>query len=450
MPASHRIQRQRLALTLLFSAATCSGLFLARAARGSDDPPPSTVLISRSSGGAQGADASHYPAISADGRFLAFASDASNLVSDDTNGAGDIFVKDTQTGSLVCASRNSSGGPAQGESYAASISADGQRVAFASAAPDLVAGDTNELPDVFVRDLAAGTTQRASLGLGGAQADGASGAPRLCADGQWVVFASRASNLVADDGNDSSDVFVWSTAGGTLELESRGVGGAPSDGASEGGALSADGRYVVFASTARDLVAGENAQSVARSWNVYRRDRVSGLCALVSATPTGLRGNGSSHSPAVSADGRYVAFASLASDLVASDLDQRLDVFVRDVVAGTTLRVSVGVGLFEPTGPSSLPSISADGRLVTFESAATNLVDGFVPSGSSWCYVRNLATSTTLQVVSASPEPAADGGTVSPAISADGRWVAFSSTEPALVGSDANGREDVFLRGPLP
>ncbi|MBK7643850.1 MAG: PD40 domain-containing protein [Planctomycetes bacterium] len=356
-----------------------------RSAPASNTVLPTTRLASVTAGGHQGSDASHYPAVSADGRFVVFASDAANLVSGDTNGAGDIFVKDMNEGGVVCVSRNAAGGPAQGESYAASISGAGARVAFASEAADLVVGDTNGQPDVFVRDLIAGTTTRASAGAAG-EGDGASAAPCLSADGRFVAFASRATNLVSNDTNGVADVFVRDLQTGLVECVSAAPAGVPGNDASASPALSADGRYVVFASSATNLIAGRRSSAESGYWCIYRRDRQLGTTIRVSANTAGLRGNSLSSQPAVSADGRYVAFASLATDLVGSDLDGQQDIFVRDVVAGTTVRASLGPAGIEPNGPSSRPAISADGRYVVFESEAANLNDGYVPPGSAWCY----------------------------------------------------------------
>lgn len=407
-----------------------------------------TLLVSRAEGGPLGVDASFFPAISADGQVVAFASDAWNLVSDDTNAAEDIFVKNLTTGALVCVSRNAAGGPAQGNSSSVSMSGDGTRVVFASEAPDLVAGDTNALADVFLRDLAAGTTTRLSLGAN--QADGSSAAPRISQDGSVVAFASTATNLVAGDDNGLGDVFVRILSTGTFERISVSAAGAAADGVSEGAAVSSDGRYVAFASQARNLIPGEDPNAGSPCWNVYRRDRQAGTTIRVSVNVSGQPGGGASFAPVLSGDGRYVAFVSRASDLVQSDLDDKADVFVRDLVAGTTTRASIGQGGLEPTADSGRPSISANGRFVVFESSASNLVAGFVPEESTWCYLRDLQNDTTSVIVIPSPEPGPAGGAVSPTISADGHWVAFSSAESALVGGDGNGQEDVFARGPLP
>jgi Tol biopolymer transport system component len=370
-------------------------------------------------------------------------------VSGDTNGKGDVFVKNRATGSITCVSLSSSGVPVEGESYAPSLSGDGQRVVFVSDGATLVAVDSNQVADVFLRDLGAQATTRLSVSQTGAEADGASSAPRISTDGRFVAFSSLATNLVAGDTNAQSDVFVRDLQAGTVECVSLATGGAPADGASEGVAVSGDGRYVVFASTATNLIEGEQLADAARVWDLYRRDRVAGAIVRVSASPAGLKGNAHSFAPVISADGRYVAFTSHASNLIASDTNGCPDVFVRDVQSGTTVRVSTGLGGGEPTGDSLRPSISSDGRYVTFESGAGNLVSDPRPEDSTWVYLRDLQDGTTVRVVSASAESTGDGGTLHAAISADGRWIAFASAEPALIAGDSNGFEDVFVRGPL-
>jgi Tol biopolymer transport system component len=410
---------------------------------------PTTSRMSVGTDGTQATGESAYPAISGDGRYVAFASSASNLVAGDSNEAGDVFVKDCTNGALVCASLSTSGTPAAGESYAPSISADGQRVVFVSEGADLVANDGNQMADVFMRDFVAQATTRVSLSQGGEEADGSSSAARLSADGRFVAFVSQATNLVAGDTNGESDVFVRDLQTGALERISVAAAGEPADGGSEGPALSGDGRYVAFASTASNLIPGENGAGATKVWDVYRRDRASGTTMRVSASLTGGKGDGHSFAPAISADGRYVAFASYARNLITSDLDGRPDVYVRDLQAGTTQRVSVGLGGLEPTGDSLRPSISSDGRFVTFESGAGNLVSEPRPEGSTWTYVRDLLSELTARVVAASADSAPECGTVNAAISGDGRWIAFSSAEPALVAGDSNALEDVFVRGPL-
>ena len=410
---------------------------------------PTTSRVSVSGTGGQASGDSDFPILSADGVIVAFASSAANLVPGDSNGAGDVFVKNCSTGAIVCVSLSSSGTPVDGESYAPSISGDGQRVVFVSNGATLVPSDGNQVADVFLRDLGPQTTTRVSVSPTGAEADGASSAPRISMDGLFVSFSSLATNLVSGDTNGQSDVFVRNLQAGTVECVSRGTGGTPANGQSEGAVISPDGRYVVFASTATNLIPGEDAASTTQVWDLYRRDRSNGAIVRVSSSVAGLKSNGYSYASAVSADGRYVSFTSLATNLVASDVNGQSDVFVRDVQAGTTMRVSVGLGGSDSAGESLRPSMSGDGRYVTFESSAGNLVSDPSPEGSTWIYLRDLQTGTTLRVISASGEDTGDGGTFHATISLDGRWIAFSSAEPALVAGDSNGLVDVFVRGPL-
>jgi Tol biopolymer transport system component len=416
---------------LVLAGALALALECARPERAPGGIAQPTRRVSNAARGSQANGASGYPSISADGRCIAFASVASNLVAGDENELGDVFVADVAGSALVCASVAPNGRPATGESHAPSISGDGLRVVFVSDAADLVDGDQNHAADVFLRDLRARTTTRVSVSAAGAEADGASYAPRISTDGRWVAFASQASNLVPRDTNGQPDVFLRDLQGGTLERISFAAGGGDADGASEGPALSSDGRYVAFASTALNLVPGENPAGATRVWDVYRRDRAAGTIVRVSASVSGGKGDGHSFAPAISADGRCVAFASHARNLISSDLDERADVFVRDLRTGTTQRVSVGLGGLEPTGDSLRPSISADGRFVSFESSAGNLVAEPRPEGSTWVYLRDLSKGTTTR----------SGGNADAALSADGRWIAFSAVESGL--------EDLFVRGPL-
>ncbi|MBK7645370.1 MAG: PD40 domain-containing protein [Planctomycetes bacterium] len=437
------------AFCLLGCALVMSALYL-HPAHAAPDTPATTQRVSVGSNGAEATGESSYPSVSADGHVVAFASSAANLVAGDNNDSVDVFVKDCNTGALVCASVSISGAPASGASFSAAISSDGQRVVFASEGSDLVAGDTNEIADVFVRDLAAQTTIRISSSASGQEADGASSAPRISADGRFVAFVSEATNLVPGDTNERPDVFVRDLLTGVVERISQSANGAPADGPSEGAAISADGRYVAFASSAMNLIAGENTSGAPQVWDVYVRDRTAGTTVRASASTAGGKGNGHSFLPAICADGRYVAFASEATNLISSDLDAQADVFRRDLQTGTTARVSIGPGGIEPTGASIRPSISADGRFVVFESSAANLVADPAPEQSTWTYVRDMQNGSVARVVAASAEPLPGGGTVCPALSADGHWVAFSSSEPTLVAGDSNALGDVFLRGPLP
>jgi len=206
---------------------------------------------------AQADDWSDTPSISADGRFVAFESDAANLVAGDTNGAPDIFIRDRVAGTTRRVSIGSRGAQADGGSWYPSISAGGRFVAFASYATNLVAGDTNEATDIFIRDRVARETERVSIGIADAQADGNSWYPSISAGGRFVAFESVAANLVAGDTNGAADIFIRDRAKRETERVSIGIADAQADGGSGSPSISAGGRHVAFASWATNLVAGD-------------------------------------------------------------------------------------------------------------------------------------------------------------------------------------------------
>jgi Tol biopolymer transport system component len=326
-----------------------------------------TTRVSVASDGAEGNDHSSNSAISADARYVAFLSSASNLVPADTNGDLDVFVRDQVTGVTERVSVGPAGAQANSWSEEAAMSADGRYVAFVSMASNLVPGDTNGFRDVFVRDLVAQTTRRVSVSAGAAQANGASFQPSISADGRYVAFESVASNLVPGDTSRNFDVFVRDRVAHTTRRISVGANRK-----SWQPAISADGRYVAFESLAPNLLAGDTN----RTTDVFVRDRVAHTTRRVSVGPAGRQGNSYSRGAAISAHGRFVAFYSDASNLVAGDTNGFFDVFVRDRVAKVTRRVSVGPANVQANGGSGGPAISAGGRFVAFGSDASNLVSG--------------------------------------------------------------------------
>ena len=285
-----------------------------------------TTRASVAAGDVQGNGESFEAAISADGRWVAFHSHAGNLVSGDTNGTSDAFVYDQQTGTTTRVSVAPGGAQANGGTVAPKISADGRWVAFGSVASNLVADDTNGRYDSFVIDRQTGITTRVSVGPGGAQADASSTLWAISPDGRWVVFDSQASNLVAGDTNGTSDAFVYDQQTGTTARVSVGPGGAQGNGSSYGRGISADGRWVVFASSASNLVAGDTNGSA----DVFVHDRQTGTTTRASVAAGDVQGNGESFVAAISADGRWVAFDSQASNLVAGDTNSAFDAFVHD------------------------------------------------------------------------------------------------------------------------
>ena len=331
-----------------------------------------TTRVSVASDGAQGNGDSGQPVISADGRFVAFYSSASNLVPGDTNGVEDVFVHDRLTGQTARVSVASDGAQGNGPSWGPSISADGRFVAFESRASNLVPGDTNDTTDVFVHDRLTGQTTRVSVASDGREGNSYSWLARISADGRFVVFTSDASNLVPGDTNGTWDVFVHDRQTGQTTMVSVASDGTPGNGRSIGVSISGDGRFVAFESEASNLVAGDTNGT----WDVFVHDRLTGQTTRVSVASDGAQGADSSSGGELSAHGRFVVFFSFASNLVPGDTNERMDVFVHDRQTGETTIVSVASDGAQGNANSSGAAISADGRFVVFTSKASNLVPG--------------------------------------------------------------------------
>lgn len=425
---------------------------------------PTTVRVSVSSEGALANGSSIHPSVSGNGRYVAFYSWASNLVPGDTNGVSDIFVHDRLTQTTVRASVSSSGEQASGgifggESLAPSISGDGRYVAFLSYATSLVPGKAQ---GIYVRDLVNGTTSYASGGV----------TPSISADGRHIAFWTGASDLVPGDTNGAADVFVTDRVTGATTRVSVSSSGAQANGLSaigpQGGRISADGRFVVFVSTASNLVAGDTntcleflAPGECPDIFVHDRDadadgvfdepgEISTVRASVSSA--GVQGNSLSESPSISADGRYAAFPSDASNLVAGDSNVWTDVFVRDLLAGTTTRVSLTSEGAQGLSYSGEASISGDGRYVSFSTSSLLAPCDSNDKGDVVVHDRLTGATTLVSVSSSGRQANATSGLSS--ISADGSVVAFesgaSNLDPTgtagLQNTDTNGAADIYVR----
>jgi Tol biopolymer transport system component len=414
----------------------CAGYVVAYDRLGSQE------RASLASDGSQGDHVSRAPVTSADGRYVAFESNASNLVSGDTNGVQDIFVHDRQTGETVRVSVASDGTQGNDNSYAPSISADGQLVAFGSRANNLVAGDTNGYPDIFVHDLRSGKTELVSLASDGTHGNYDSYAPALSADGRYVAFESWADNLVAGKPNDEKDIFIHDRLSGKTERVSVASDGTLSNSYSASPSVSADGRLVAFFSYSDNLV----EEDTNRVRDVFVHDCQSGETKRVSVSSDGTQANGSSYDLLISANGRFVAFASDASNLVSGDTNGVSDVFVHDLQGGETVRVSLASDGRQGNSRSyDPPTISADGRFVAFTSAAYNLVNGDT-NLSHDVFVHDRQSGETRRVSLAVDGAQGNDHSIEPSISADGRFVAFASAASNLAYSDTNGVADVFVQ----
>lgn len=346
-------------------------------------PATLQVSVDRHGGVATPGD-SVSPAISDDGRWVAFESSSSNLVARDGNGVADVFVRDLVRGRTVRVNVDVDGGDADAGAAAPgaapSVSADGRFVAFASLATDLVAGrPTEQVQDIFVRDLRTGTTTRVTVGRDGRAPNGDSHLPSISDDGRVVAFVSYAGNLVRGDRNEAPDVFVADLDAGTIVRAHVDADGGDPD-----------------------------AGVVISPWSASER-------------------------PDLSGDGRSVAFTSAAADLVPADGNGVPDVFVRDLAAGTTSRASLDAWGGDPEFWSGIPTIDDDGTRVAYMTSSRDVstLPNTGTTGSN-VYVHDLATGVTTQVSVLGYEeqytPREDSGP--PSISGDGRWVAFETWVP--------------------
>jgi Tol biopolymer transport system component len=403
-------------------------------------PTTNVQIVSTNAAGALANGASLDAKFSADGRFVVFASAASNLVAGDSNAVADIFVKNLETGAVTRVSRAAGGAQANGESANASFTPDGGRVGFHSQASSLVTGDGNGSWDVFVKNLATGAVVRASTSAAGVEGNGHSFNPWFASDGNRVAFESNSTNLVAGDSNGAYDIFVKDLASGAIQRVSTGAAGAQADGGSFGARFSADGRFVAFQSQATNLVVGDTNGVV----DIFVKDLVSGAIQRVSTGSTGAQGNGNCSNASLSADGRYVAFTSDASNLVANDTNGAADVFVKDLTTGVTTRASLADAGLQADSGSELARFSPDGRWLVFYSGAGNLVFG--DANVAWdVYVRDMQTQQVRRVSVDVAGNGGDAGSHLAAFSPDGTRIVFDSFATNLVAGDANGQRDVMI-----
>jgi len=399
--ATNLVEGDTNGVTDVFASTPCCPVFPGSAGTG---------RLSVSAAGAEGNGPSRHPAMDALGTSVAYESLASNLVDGDTNDASDIFMTavgcDDGSGSweptTARVSLTAAGEQADGASTYPSVGGNGLIVAFESVATNLVEGDTNGVSDIFVRDRDLGTTLRVSVSSEGGEANGPSHLPVVSADGRFVVFISEATNLVPDDTNGVADVFIRDLESGTTERVSLSTEGIQANAAGlMRPSVSGDGRFVAFVSAATNLVGGDTNAAA----DVFVRDRESGTTERVSVGEGGAQANGASSAVSIGVDGRFVAFASLASSLIADDTNGVADVFLRDRTMAITIRVSVGNAENPPSppresrsglvpsgapapsgygeqgnGPSSAPSLcmasSGGDWVIAFASEASNFADG--------------------------------------------------------------------------
>ena len=400
-----------------------------------------TTRVSVRSDGVQAESDVYSPSLSANGRFVVFASTSRNLVVSDSNGfSSDVFVHDRLTHQTTLVSVDSAGIQGNSDSSWPDISADGRFVAFISSATNLVAGDTNGEPDVFVHDRLTHKTTRVSVSSNGMQGNLFSDSPSISADGRWISF--RSWNLVSGDTGGFPDAFVHDRLTHKTERVRVDSAGRRGNNVSYNSDISADGRFVAFGSFASNLVAGDTNGA----WEIFVHDRLTHKTERIGISSNGMQGNDHSFYPNLSANGRWVVFGSSASNLVAGDTNSTSDVFVHYRLTHKTERISVDSGGVQGDSYSGYTySQSADGRFIAFDSGSSNLVAGDT-NNTEDVFVHDRLTHKTTRVSLNSQGVQGKGISLNPNLSANGRLVVFESESSNLVVGDTNTVNDIFIR----
>jgi Tol biopolymer transport system component len=423
-----------------FRAALCASFLGVVVASGAS--AQSLVRASVDANGVEGNDASFGSVLSADGRWLAFSTFADNLVAGDVY-SHHVLVRDLLNGRNHVVVVGGDGKPAKGSSYGPGISTNGRWVTYSSEIADLVAGDTNGCRDVFLRDREAGSTERVSLAWDGAEANRESwswSAGSMSDSAGLVVFTSCAQNLVLGKTTPFEDVFVRDRVRESTVRVSVAWDGAEAEFGASFPSLSSDGRFVVFSSGSSNLVPGDTNDK----HDLFVRDLHAGTLERANLTHDGFQANESAFSSSLSRDGRIVCFASDATNLVRGDTNGATDIFVRDRLLGTTERCSVSREGVEADWYSDTPALSANGRFVAYLSHASNLVAGDT-NGRQDVFLRDCWSGATMRLSSAATGEQGDNHSRAPSISGDGRVVAFESDATNLVSGDSNRYTDVFV-----
>lgn len=403
------------------------------------------TLVSTSDAGTKGDRLSIRASLSADGTKVAFESAATNLDPADTDVLQDVYVKDLLTGEITLASTADDGTKGNLDSERASLSADGTKVAFASFASNLDPADTDSFQDIYVKDLQSGDITLVSTaddGTKGIDSSGFRAPPSLSADGTKVAFDSSATNLDPADTDTVQDVYVKDIQSGDITLVSSSDTGAKGNDSSFEAVLSADLTKVAFRSRATNL---DPADADVLD-DVYVKDLFNGDITLASTSDDGTKGNDTSISASLSADGTKVAFRSRATNLDPADADTLEDIYVKDLSTGDiTLASTSDTGIKGNLG-SELPSLSEDGTKVAFQSFARTLDPGDDTDLVEDLYVKDLSTGDITLASTSDTGTKGNDTSVRAALSADGTKVAFDSHATNLDPGDTDGLEDVYLK----
>ena len=400
----------------------------------------SAVRVSLLTDGTQGNGTSNSVDISGDGQYVAFISAADNLVPDDTNHTTDVFVYNCQTGDVSRVSVASDGAQGNGAVFEPRISADGRYVAFVSDATNLVPWDDNEEEDIFVHDRVNGTTVRVNVASDGTESNNSSYLGDISADGRYVVFHSYGNNLVDGDTNAVSDVFIHDLQEGTTKRLSIADDGTQGNGSSGIPGFSADGRYVIFESVAKNLIPNDTNDKR----DIFRCHIETGELIRVSVASDGTQGNNNSFRSSISGDGRYAVFDSYATNFTLHDNNGSADIFVHDCQTGETVLVSVSSDNIQGDNESQFNSISSDGRYIVFGSYSENLIVGGTNQVGQ-VYIRDCLTGETALVSKAADGSQGNDYSGVPVISSDGNYIVYESDALNLTANDTNNVRDIVL-----
>lgn len=414
-----------------------------------DGHAQTTRRVSVSSNGAEGNELSFRPALSGDGRFVAFVSFAPGIVPGVDNGP-QVYVRDRATGHTTCVSVNSYGEPGNAPNSwdgPPCISADGRYVVFQSYASNLAPAG-NEFGHIYRHDRVTGQTIRVSVSSAGSPGNDYSWTCCVSADGRFVAFTSWATNFAPGDSLGTRDVFLRDCDTGLTTLVDVSLSGGPGNGQCYGiPSISETGRFVAFSSYATNLVAGGGIADQ----HAYVRDVQAGMTVRVSVSSDGLLANRDCSHPTISADGRIVTFASNSTNLAPGNTFNRTNVYIHDRLTGQTIRASAGMSGTPANGESVEPTVSGDGRFVAYWSQASDLVPSDLNlTPDAFVYDRQTGQTERVSVDSSGHEVFNDSTTYRPSISENGRIVAFVSGATTLVRGDENGFRDVFVRDRAP
>lgn len=387
------------------------------------------------------------PKLNNSGRYLVFDSTATDLVADDTNGYRDIFIVDRNSYSTALISLDKDGELANDDSLQPSITSDGRYVLYHSKATDLVDDfdSSASVINIFLYDRSSKTTTQITLDTDGNAPNGDSTNGSISSDGKYIVFQSAASDLVAEDTNSATDIFLYKVSDKTITRISLDSDGNNADDDSSYPCISSDGAYVAYQSLASDIFSGDTNEKS----DVFLYDTSAKTTTRISNDAQGNNADGDSLRPAISADGKKIVFDSDATDLVSGDTNNNRDVFLYSVADATNTRISLDINKNNSDGHSISATISADGKLVAFMSDATDLVSGddnnTATDGNYDLFLYDSGDESIIRVSETHDGSNSDGSCSSATIDEDGTTVAFASNATNLVPNDDNELSDIFV-----